>query len=97
MSHEDFVPPDLAVPARLEAELFTFEPLGPEQHERDYDAWTSSQEHIHADDFRRSTGFASDGETQHDESLRGQHGQDANALLMRDCGVQAEGRDLNPL
>ena len=48
MSHEDFVPPDFAVPARLETELFTLEPLGPEHNERDYDAWTSSKEHIHA-------------------------------------------------
>jgi RimJ/RimL family protein N-acetyltransferase len=44
----DFVPPDFAVPARLETELFTLEPLGPEHNERDYDAWTSSKEHIHA-------------------------------------------------
>ena len=48
MSHEDFVPPDFIVPARLETELFTLEPLGPEHNERDYDAWTSSKEHIHA-------------------------------------------------
>ena len=48
MSHEDFVPPDFEVPARLETELFTLEPLGPEHNERDYDAWTSSKEHIHA-------------------------------------------------
>jgi hypothetical protein len=48
VSHEDFVPPDFAVPARLETELFTLEPLGPEHNERDYDAWTSSKEHIHA-------------------------------------------------
>ena len=48
MSDEDFVPPDFAVPTRLEAELFTLEPLGPEHNERDYDAWTSSEEHIHA-------------------------------------------------
>ena len=48
MSHKDFVPRDFAVPARLETELFTLEPLGPEHNELDYDAWTSSKEHIHA-------------------------------------------------
>ena len=48
MSHGDFVPSDFAVPTRLETELFTLEPLGPEHNERDYDAWTSSKEHIHA-------------------------------------------------
>jgi RimJ/RimL family protein N-acetyltransferase len=34
------------VPLRLETPQFALEPLGPEHNERDYDAWTSSQEHI---------------------------------------------------
>lgn len=48
MAHDDFVPPDFVVPLRLETRSFTLEPLGPEHNERDYDAWTSSTEHIHA-------------------------------------------------
>jgi RimJ/RimL family protein N-acetyltransferase len=45
---EPFVPPDFDVPLRLEAEEFVLEPLGPQHNERDYDAWSSSMEHIHA-------------------------------------------------
>jgi hypothetical protein len=48
VSRDDFVPPDFVVPLRLETEQFALEPLGPEHNERDYDAWTSSREHIHA-------------------------------------------------
>jgi RimJ/RimL family protein N-acetyltransferase len=42
----DFVPPDFAVPLGLETTDFVLEPLGPEHNERDYEAWTSSLEHI---------------------------------------------------
>jgi len=35
-------------PAPLACELFQLEPLGPEHNERDYEAWTSSMDHIHA-------------------------------------------------
>jgi RimJ/RimL family protein N-acetyltransferase len=42
----DFVPPDFDVPVGLETSEFVLEPLGPEHNERDYDAWTSSMEHI---------------------------------------------------
>jgi RimJ/RimL family protein N-acetyltransferase len=45
---DDFVPADFEVPTRLETQQFTLEPLGPEHNERDYDAWTSSMDHIHA-------------------------------------------------
>jgi RimJ/RimL family protein N-acetyltransferase len=48
MTQGAFVPPDFVVPLRLEASEFTLEPLGPQHNERDYDAWTSSREHIHA-------------------------------------------------
>jgi hypothetical protein len=44
----DFVPADFDVPARLETPDVVLEPLGPHHNERDYDAWTSSKEHIHA-------------------------------------------------
>jgi RimJ/RimL family protein N-acetyltransferase len=44
----DFVPPTFVVPLRLETPEFVLEPLGPEHNERDYAAWTSSVEHIHA-------------------------------------------------
>jgi RimJ/RimL family protein N-acetyltransferase len=43
-----FVPPEFVVPLRLEADEFVLEPLGPQHNERDYDAWTSSRDHIHA-------------------------------------------------
>ena len=45
---DDFVPRDFEVPRRLETPQFALEPLGPEHNERDYDAWTSSLEHIRA-------------------------------------------------
>jgi hypothetical protein len=43
-----FVPDDFAPPAGLETPSFRLEPLGPEHNDRDYAAWTSSIEHIHA-------------------------------------------------
>jgi RimJ/RimL family protein N-acetyltransferase len=42
----EFVPPDFEVPARLETSEFVLEPLGPEHNEQDYDAWSSSMQHI---------------------------------------------------
>src|SRR5262245_35442386 len=45
---EGFVPTDFDVPRRLETPQFVLEPLGPQHNEQDYDAWTSSVEHIHA-------------------------------------------------
>jgi len=42
----DFVPPDFEVPHGLVTSEFVLEPLGPEHNEPDYDAWTSSIEHI---------------------------------------------------
>ena len=44
----DFVPPDFEVPRGLETSEFVIEPLGPEHNDPDYDAWTSSIEHITA-------------------------------------------------
>ena len=44
----EFVPPDFDVPLGLETYAFVLEPLGPEHNEQDYDAWTSSMEHITA-------------------------------------------------
>ena len=44
----DFVPPDFEVPLGIETSEFVLEPLGPEHNDRDYDAWTSSLEHIAA-------------------------------------------------
>ena len=43
---EEFVPREFDVPRRLETPQFVLEPLGPEHNELDYDAWTSSMEHI---------------------------------------------------
>jgi hypothetical protein len=45
---EPFVPPGFEVPRGLETPEFRLEPLGPEHNERDYEAWTSSVEHISA-------------------------------------------------
>ena len=42
----DFVPPDFNVPLELATSDFVLEPLGPEHNEQDYEAWTSSLEHI---------------------------------------------------
>ncbi len=42
----EFVPLDFSVPLRLETSDFVLEPLMPEHNEQDYDAWTSSMEHI---------------------------------------------------
>jgi hypothetical protein len=44
----EFVPRDFEVPLRLETPGLLLEPLGPEHNEQDYDAWTSSLEHIRA-------------------------------------------------
>ena len=45
---DEFVPADFDVPLGLETPQFVLEPLGPEHNVSDYDAWTSSMEHIHA-------------------------------------------------
>jgi hypothetical protein len=44
-THE-FVPPDFDVPLGLQTSEFVLEPLGPAHNEQDYEAWTSSMEHI---------------------------------------------------
>ena len=43
-----FVPDDYEVPVRFDGPGFHLEPLGPQHNERDYEAWMSSIEHIHA-------------------------------------------------
>ena len=45
---EEFVPRDFDVPRGLATPQFVLEPLGPEHNDQDYDAWTSSVDHIHA-------------------------------------------------
>jgi RimJ/RimL family protein N-acetyltransferase len=42
-----FVPDGFVPPAGLAGEGFLLEPLGPQHNDSDYDAWTSSMEHIH--------------------------------------------------
>jgi len=44
----EFVSPDFDAPLRLDTPQFVLEPLGPEHNDRDYDAWTSSMDHIRA-------------------------------------------------
>ena len=41
-----FVPADFVVPTEFTGPGFHLEPLGPEHNDRDYEAWTSSIEHI---------------------------------------------------
>ncbi|HEX5622187.1 MAG TPA: hypothetical protein VFX51_27420, partial [Solirubrobacteraceae bacterium] len=43
-----FVPDDFQPPVGLVADGFVLEPLGPQHNEDDYEAWTSSMEHIRA-------------------------------------------------
>jgi GNAT acetyltransferase-like protein len=43
-----FVPDDFEPPRRLATALFELEPLGPQHNDADYEAWTSSIEHIRA-------------------------------------------------
>jgi hypothetical protein len=43
-----FVPDDFAVPRELVTEDFRLEPLGPQHNVGDYEAWTSSIDHIRA-------------------------------------------------
>ena len=46
MASKPFVPPEFAVPSGLATEQFRLEPLGPQHNEPDYEAWSSSVEHI---------------------------------------------------
>jgi len=48
MSDAPFVPPEFEPPTGLRYPRFVLEPLGPRHNERDYAAWTSSFDHIHA-------------------------------------------------
>src|SRR6516165_6935126 len=43
-----FVPGDFQVPGELVTAEFRLEPLGPQHNAADYDAWTSSMDHIRA-------------------------------------------------
>jgi len=54
---DPFVPKDFAVPTHFTGPGFRLEPLGPEHNDRDYDAWTSSIEHI-----RSTPGFPDPGD-----------------------------------
>lgn len=43
---DSFVPDDFDPPLSFDGPGFRLEPLGPEHNERDYEAWTSSMDHI---------------------------------------------------
>lgn len=45
---EPFVPSGFVVPLALTAERFRLEPLGPQHNDSDYEAWSSSLDHIRA-------------------------------------------------
>jgi len=42
-----FVPPGFVVPLALATDQFRLEPLGPQHNDSDYEAWSSSVQHIH--------------------------------------------------
>ena len=63
-----FVPEDFHPPHGLIAEHFLLEPLGPEHNEDDYEAWSSSMEHI-----RATPGFP-DGDWPHPMTLEENRG-----------------------
>jgi len=46
VTSDPFVPPSFNVPVSFDGPGFRLEPLGEQHNERDYDAWTSSLEHI---------------------------------------------------
>jgi hypothetical protein len=48
MTDAPFVPPEFEPPGGLSNSRFVLEPLGPQHNDRDYAAWTSSSDHIHA-------------------------------------------------
>ena len=48
MAEGSFVPSGFVVPLALTTEHFRLEPLGPKHNESDYEAWSSSLEHIRA-------------------------------------------------
>lgn len=48
MMADDFVPSDWDPPVSFTGPGFRLEPLGPGHNERDYEAWSSSMDHIHA-------------------------------------------------
>ena len=43
-----FVPASFEPPSALATEHFRLEPLGPQHNERDYEAWSSSMDHVRA-------------------------------------------------
>jgi hypothetical protein len=47
VAQRPFVPSGFVVPLAFATERFRLEPLGPQHNDFDYEAWTSSVEHIH--------------------------------------------------
>jgi hypothetical protein len=60
MAQGRFVPADFVVPLGLAAEAFRLEPLGPQHNDADYEAWSSSMEHIHMTPGWESSSWPSD-------------------------------------
>jgi RimJ/RimL family protein N-acetyltransferase len=46
LTETPFVPPGFVAPLALATDQFRLEPLGPQHNEPDYEAWSSSLEHI---------------------------------------------------
>ena len=47
MAESSFVPSEFVVPLALATDRFRLEPLGPQHNDSDFEAWSSSVEHIH--------------------------------------------------
>jgi hypothetical protein len=64
VAQRPFVPSEFVVPLALATEQFRLEPLGPQHNDSDYEAWSSSVEHI-----RRTPGWETTSSWPDDRSL----------------------------
>jgi hypothetical protein len=72
MAEEPFVPSGFVVPLTLATEQFRLEPLGPQHNDSDYEAWSSSLEHIHATPGWEKSNWPDD--RSKEDNLRDLHG-----------------------
>jgi hypothetical protein len=63
-----FVPAEFVPPRALATEHFRLEPLGPQHNDSDYEAWSSSVEHIHGTPGWETSSWPDDRST--DDNLR---------------------------
>ena len=60
MAPRQLVPDEFVVPLAFATEAFRLEPLGPQHNDSDYEAWTSSVEHIHTTPGWETSSWPSD-------------------------------------